>query len=174
MTLSAEVMPGWTRCDAQEPNTGEGPGLTQSGYSEDGWMNVRFCNVHTTGIKSQPLGQKVPRGPHSNSHSNYTWGAPGINNCKGQSVDFLLDTGGNFIRAHWSPWSAFLPIHYNTGSVWMSQMLLIQSPFKLQLSLCAVFSWVSNRANISLTPSGEGYIEQGPGLFFHEYGAQSF
>ena len=72
MTLKAEVTPGWTRCDAQEPNAREGPGLTHSGYSGDGWMNVRVCNVHTAGIKSQPSGQKVPRDPHTSSHSNYT------------------------------------------------------------------------------------------------------
>ena len=53
----------------------------------------------------------------------------------------------------------------------MSQMLLFQSPPKLQLGLCAIFTRVSDRARVSLTPFGEGYTEQGPCLCFHEYGA---
>ena len=36
------------------------------------------------------------------------------------------------------------------------------------------FSFLSNHARVSLTPSGEGYTEQGPGLCFHEYGTYSF
>ena len=55
----------------------------------------------------------------------------------------------------------------------MSQMLLFQSSFKLQLGLWSVFSRVSNHARVSLTPSGEGYTEQGSGLCFHEYGTHS-
>ena len=56
----------------------------------------------------------------------------------------------------------------------MSQTLLCQSSFKLQLGLYAVFSRVSYCARLSLTPSGEGYTEQGPGLYFHEYGPALF
>ena len=37
-----------------------------------------------------------------------------------------------------------------------------------------LFSRVSNRARVSLTASGEGYSEQGPGLCFHEYGTCPF
>ena len=83
----------------------------------------------------------------------------------GQSVDFLLDTRATF-SAHWSPWSTFLLIHYCNGTVRMSETLLFQPSFKLQLGLCAVFSRVSDHARVSLTPSGEGYTEQGPGLCF--------
>ena len=42
----------------------------------------------------------------------------------------------------------------------------------LSCSLDSVlFSRVSDHARISLTPSGEGYIEQGPSLRFHKYEA---
>ena len=91
----------------------------------------------------------------------------------GQSVDFF-GHWGNFLCAHWSPWSAFLPIHYHNGTVWMSQTVLFQSSFKLKLGLCTVPSRVFDPARVSLTPSGEGYTEQGPCLCFHEYGACSF
>ena len=37
-----------------------------------------------------------------------------------------------------------------------------------------LFCRVSNRARISFTPSGEGYTEQCPGLYFHEYGTHFF
>ena len=56
----------------------------------------------------------------------------------------------------------------------MSQRLLCQPSFKLQLGFCAVFSGVSNRARVSLSPSGKGYTEQCPGLYFHEYGTHFF
>jgi len=49
----------------------------------------------------------------------------------GQSVD-VFGHWGNFLCAHWSPWSAFLPIHYCNGTVWMSQMVLFLSSFKLK------------------------------------------
>ena len=39
---------------------------------------------------------KVPGDPHISPHSNNTWGSPGINNCGGQSVNFLLDPGATF------------------------------------------------------------------------------
>ena len=48
----------------------------------------------------------------------------------------------------------------------MSQKVLFHLFFILQLGLC--------HARISLTPFGEGYIEQGPCLCFHEYGALTF
>ena len=54
----------------------------------------------------------------------------------------------------------------HNGAVWMSQILLFQSSFKLQLGLCVVFSCVSDHAGVSLTPSGEGYTEQGPRPLF--------
>ena len=39
---------------------------------------------------------------------------------------------------------------------------------------CAVCTWVSDCAGVSLTPSGEWYTEQNPSLCFYEYGALSF
>ena len=39
---------------------------------------------------------KVPGGPHTSSRPNYTRGTPGISNCGGQSLDFLLDTGTTY------------------------------------------------------------------------------
>ena len=56
----------------------------------------------------------------------------------------------------------------------MSQNVLFQLFFILQLGFCAVFTRVSDRARTSLTPFGEGYIDQGPCLCFHEYGALAF
>ena len=56
----------------------------------------------------------------------------------------------------------------------MSQTLLFQSFFKLQLGLRAVFSRGSNQAGVSLTPFGDGYTDQDPCLCFHEYGALTF
>ena len=83
---------------------------------------------------------------------------------EGQSISFGYS--GKFLCAHWSSWSTFLQIHYHNGTVWMSQMLLFQSSFKLQLGLCTIFSQLSICAGVSLPPSGKGYSEQGPGLCF--------
>ena len=113
-------------------------------------------------------------GPHTSSHPNYIWGTLGINNCGGPIRWFPFGHWGNFLCAHWSTWSTFLPIHYHNGAVWMSKTLLFQSSFKLQLGLCNIFSQVSNCARVSLTLSGEGYTEQGPGLYFYKYGDCSF
>ena len=56
----------------------------------------------------------------------------------------------------------------------MSQMLLFQLFFILQLGFCAIFTRVSDRARISITLLGERYTEQGPRLCFYEYGALPF
>ena len=45
-------------------------------------------------------------------------------------------------------------------------MLLFQSSCKLQLGLCAIFTRVSDHARVSLTPSGEGYTEEGHASVF--------
>ena len=82
------------------------------------------------------------------------------------TVDFFR-TLGHISPCSLKPLVSFPPAHYHTMAVWMSQRLLYQSSCKLQLGLCAVFS---NPAGVSLTPSGEGYTEQGPGLYFHKYG----
>ena len=117
---------------------------------------------------------RCPGGPHTSSHPNYTWGTLGISNCGGPISRFSFGRWGSFLCAHWSPWSTFLLIQYHKATVWMSQMLLFQSSFKLQCGLYAVFSWVSDCTRASLTLSGERYIEQGPGLYFHKYGTHSF
>ena len=95
----------------------------------------------------------------------------------------LTTLGGNQLVFFWTlgqlslcllkPLTHFPPDRYHNEAVWMSQMLLYQSSFKLQLELWTVFSRVSNHARVSLTPSGEGYTEQGSGLCFHEYGTHS-
>ena len=56
----------------------------------------------------------------------------------------------------------------------MIQKVLFQLFSILQLGFCAIFTQVSYRAGITLTPFGEGYTEQGPCLYFHEYGALPF
>ena len=119
-------------------------------------------------------GPKVPTGLQKSSRPNYTWGTLGISNCGGPISRFSFGRWGSFLCAHWSPWSTFLLIQYHKATVWMSQMLLFQSSFKLQCGLYAVFSWVSDCTRASLTLSGERYIEQGPGLYFHKYGTHSF
>ena len=56
----------------------------------------------------------------------------------------------------------------------MSQKVLFQLFSIVQLGFCAIFTRVSYRARITLTPFGEEYTEQGPCLRFHEYGALPF
>ena len=98
---------------------------------------------------------------------------------EGQSINFHLDTGATysvFIESPdpLSPWStSIMGLFIWNGTVSMSQTLLFQSYSKLQLGLCA-FTRVSDHARVSLTPSGEGYTEQGLGLCFREYGACPF
>ena len=87
---------------------------------------------------------------------------------------FLFGLWGNLLCVYWSPCPTFSPIHFNNGTVWMSQMFLFQSSSKEQLGPCAIFTRVSDRARVSLTPFGEVYTEQGPCLCFHEYGALPF
>ena len=72
---------------------------------------------------------------------------------------------GNFLCAHWSPWSAFLPTYYCNGAVWTTQMLLFQSSFKLQLGLCTIFSQVSNCARVSHSFWGGIYWTRSRPLF---------
>ena len=75
----------------------------------------------------------------------------------------------NLLCAYWGLWSTFSLIYYCNGTVWMSQTLFFQLSAKLQLGLCAVFTWVSDHTRVSLTPLGEGYTEQAACLCFHEY-----
>ena len=131
--------------------------------------------AYVSGIRfSRQSGLKVPRGPHTSSHPNNTWGTPGINNCGGPISRFPFRYWGNLFCAYWSPWPTFFPILFRNGTVWTSQKVLFQLFFILQLWFCAVFTRVSDCARISLTLFGKGYTEQGPCLCFHEYGALPF
>ena len=92
---------------------------------------------------------------------------------EGQSVNFLLDTGATFFVLTEAP---------GPLSSWSTTIMGLSGRVKcyyfshpLSCSLDSVlFSPVSDRARISLTPSGEGYIEHGPSLCFHKHGACSF
>ena len=122
---------------------------------------------------SRQSGLKVPGGPHTSSHPNYTWGTLGIN-CGGPIHRFPFRYWDNLLCAYWSPWPTFFPICFCNGTVWMSQKVLFQLICILQLGFCAIFTRVSDCSRISLTPFEEGYTEQGPCLCFHKYGALPF
>ena len=114
------------------------------------WVHVQSAKDHTGGETahrgigpeirlSGQSGLKLPRGPHTSSHSNYIWGHLGINNCSGPISWLPFRHWGNLLCAYWSPWSTFFLIHYCNMTVWMSQTLLFQLSSQLQLGLCAVF-----------------------------------
>ena len=52
---------------------------------------------------SRPSGLKVPGGPHTSSHPNYTWGAPGTDNGWRPIHQFPVRYWGNLLHAYWSP-----------------------------------------------------------------------
>ena len=132
------------------------------------------------------------RSQGSDSQDNQDWRCPGIPTqapvlmtpeehrvlitVGGQSVDFLLDTGATSsvlsealcLLSSWSTTVMGLS-GWAKGYDWN-----IQSSFKLQPGLCAVFPRVSDHARVPLTPSREGQTEEGPGLCSHEYGVCSF
>ena len=108
---------------------------------------------------------KVPKGPHTGFCPNYTWGTLSINNCGGPIRQFPFRHWDNLLCAYWISWPTFFLIRFYDGTVWMSQKVVLQLFFKLQLGLCAVFTRVSDHARFSLTPFGEGYTKQGPCLF---------
>ena len=59
------------------------------------------------------------------SHPNYTWGTRVL--ITGGPVSwFSFGHWGNFLCAHWSPWSTFPPVYYHNGTVWLRQKLLFQ------------------------------------------------
>ena len=60
------------------------------------WKRDSPLRHRPQGLDSGQSGLKVPGSPHTSSHPNNTWGTLDINNCGGQSVDFLLDTGATF------------------------------------------------------------------------------
>ena len=90
------------------------------------------------------------RSPGSDSQDNQDWRCPGVPTQAPILITpeeprilitvepisrFSFGHWGNFLCAQWSPWSAFLLIHYHNGTAWTNQMLLFQSSFKLQLGL---------------------------------------
>ena len=83
----------------------------------------------------------------------------------GQLVDFILDPGAAFSLLTEAPG---LLLSERAKRYYFSHPLNCNWDSEL------FFSRVSNRARVSLTPSGEGYTEQSPGLCFHEYGTRSF
>ena len=70
-----------------------------------------------------------------------------------QSISF--GHWGNILCAHWSPWPAFLLIHYCNGTIWWAKHY-VSHPLSGNWDSCAVYSRVSNHARVSLTPSGDG------------------
>ena len=82
--------------------------------SKPPWLPVWSAKDHTgrdaapRGVGfSRQSGLKVPRGPHTSSHPNYTWGIPGINN-HGRPIHwFPFRYWGNLLWAYWSPWPTF-------------------------------------------------------------------
>ena len=48
---------------------------------------------------------KLPGGPHTRSHPNYTWGTLAINNCRGLIIWFPSGHQDNLLCAYWSPCS---------------------------------------------------------------------
>ena len=138
------------------------------------WKRDCTQKLRSPGLVSRQSGLKVTRGPHTSFHPNYTWGTLGISNCSGPTHQFPFRYWGNILCAYWSPWLTFFPICFHNGTIWTSQKVLFQLFFILQLGFYAIFTWVSDRVRISLTPFGEGYTEQGPCLCFHEYGALPF
>ena len=86
----------------------------------------------------------------------------------GQSVEFLLNTAATFsvlteAPGPFSSWSTTVTGQSEEGNY-----------FSHPLSCNWDSVLFSNHASISLTPSGEGYTEQGSGLCFHKYGTCSF
>ena len=73
-------------------------------------------------------GPKVPGGPHTSFHPNNTQGTPGINNCGAPISWSSFGHCGNFLCAHWSPWSTFLLIHYCNGTVRRNQTYYFSHP----------------------------------------------
>ena len=153
------------------------------------WIALRHLSctqLHVWSIKWPHLRRGWPlrhRRQWLDSQGNRDWKCPGVPTqapilitpvepwglitVGGQLINFLLDTGATFSVLTEAPgplssWSTTV-----TGlSGWAKCYYFSHS---LSCSLDSVlFSWVSNHATILLTPSGEGYTEQSPGLCFHK------
>ena len=157
---------------SEEEDLTSGPG-TRLHHSR-AFVEQSFIKVLKETEKASDIDNlKVPGDLHTSSHPNYTWGTPGINNWGGPVSWLLLDTRATFSVLTEAPgplssWSTTV-----MGLSGWAKHYYVSHPLSGNF-LCAVSSRVSNHASVSLTPSGEGYIEQGPGLCFHEYGISSF
>ena len=90
-----------------------------------------------------------------------------------QSVDFLLDTGATLSVLTEAPG---LPSSQPTTVMGLSgqpKCYYFSHPLSCNWD-SVLFSHEFLIVPESLTPSGEGYTEHGPGLCFHNYGAYSF
>ena len=148
-------------------------------------LPVRSVKDHNRGENAPrgvgPRGQalrtirtKCAQSPHTSSCPNNTWGTQVLVTVGGQSIDFLLDTEATFsvLTEALSPLSS----QSTTGmgpSGW-AKRCYFNHPLSCSWDFVLFFSQVSDHPKVSFTPSWEGYIEQGPDLSFHEYGACSF
>ena len=90
-----------------------------------------------------------------------------------QPVDFLLDTGATYSVLIEAP----DPLSSQSTSIaglsgWAKRYYF--GCLSCNWDSVLFFTWVSDRARVSLTPFGEGYTEQSPCLCFHEYGTLPF
>ena len=92
---------------------------------------------------------------------------------EGQSVNFLLDTGANFSVLTEAPGLLSFQSTTVMGLSGQAKCYYFSHPLSCNLD-SVLFSRVPIHAGVSLTLSGEGYTEQGPGLRFHKCGACSF
>ena len=133
------------------------------------------------------IGTKGARGSPTSPSLNYTeepwvlttvvcvWGGGDGE----QSVNFFWTLGQLSLRLL-KPWSALLLIPGLFPTImglsgWVKYYYFTH-PLRCNglRAIFLFFSWVSNHARVSLTPSGEWYTEQCPGLCFHKYGTNSF
>ena len=91
----------------------------------------------------------------------------------GRSVDFLLDPEATFSVLTEAPGPLSSGSTTIIGLSGPAKCYYASHPLSYNWD-SVLFSWVSNRARVSLTASGEGYTEQGPGLWFHKYGTCCF
>ena len=91
----------------------------------------------------------------------------------GQSVDFLLDPEATFSVLTEAPGPLSSQSTTVIGLLRWAKCYYFSHTLSCNWD-SAVCSGVSDHARVSLTPFGEEYPEQGPGLCFHEYGTYSF
>ena len=117
---------------------------------------------------------KCARSPHTGSCPNNTWGTQVLVTVGGQSIDFLLGTGANFSVLTEAPSPLSSQSTTGMGPSGWAKRCYFSHPLSCNWDSVLFFSHVSDHPRVSFTPSWEGYIEQGPDLCFHDYGACSF